>query len=144
MCKWKKLLNEVCQIHYFIMCLWELFWLHYVLLQNNSEFYADFETVEKNAKKLLTKKLQAKEVCKIGVCPLLFYYSTSFWQITFYRYTFLKLFPRICNQRKILLFYTHMLKKKYKNFGVMEYIYEYFLEIVECKHFKEYYFASYW
>ncbi len=37
--------------------------------QNN----ADFETVEKNAKKFLTKKLQAKEVCKIGVCPLLYY-----------------------------------------------------------------------
>jgi hypothetical protein len=30
--------------------------------QNNSEFYADFETVDKNAKNLLTKKLQAKEV----------------------------------------------------------------------------------
>jgi hypothetical protein len=25
------------------------------------------------AKNLLTKKLQAKEVCKIGVCPLLYY-----------------------------------------------------------------------
>ena len=35
--------------------------------QNNSEFYTDFETVEENAKNLLTKKLQAKEVCKIGV-----------------------------------------------------------------------------
>jgi hypothetical protein len=40
--------------------------------QNNTEFYADFETVEKNAKNLLTKKLQAKEVGKIGVCPLLY------------------------------------------------------------------------
>ncbi len=39
--------------------------------QKNSEFYADFETVEKNARNLLTKELQAKEVCKIGVC--LFY-----------------------------------------------------------------------
>ncbi len=39
----------------------------------NSEFYADFETVEKNAINLLTKKLQAKEVCKIGVCTLLYY-----------------------------------------------------------------------
>jgi hypothetical protein len=34
-------------------------------LKNNSEFYADFETIEKNAKNLLTKKLQAKEVRKI-------------------------------------------------------------------------------
>ncbi len=41
--------------------------------QNNSEFYADLESVEKNAKNLLIKKLQAKEVCKIGVCPLLYY-----------------------------------------------------------------------
>jgi hypothetical protein len=41
--------------------------------KKNSEFYADFETVEKNAKNLLTKKLQAKEVCKIGVCTLPYY-----------------------------------------------------------------------
>ncbi len=41
--------------------------------QNNSVFYADLESVEKNAKNLLTKKLQAKEVSKIGVWPLLYY-----------------------------------------------------------------------
>ncbi len=41
--------------------------------QNNSEFYADLESVEKNAKNLLAKKLHAKEVCKIGVWPLLHY-----------------------------------------------------------------------
>ncbi len=29
--------------------------------QNNAEFYADFETVKKNAKNLLIKKLQAKK-----------------------------------------------------------------------------------
>ncbi len=41
----------------------------------------------------------------------------SFWQITFSRYTFLKLFPRIWNQRKILRFLdTHMLKNKNKQF----------------------------
>ncbi len=39
---------------------------------NTTEFHADFQTVEKNAKNLLTKKLQAKEVCKIGLCPLLY------------------------------------------------------------------------
>ncbi len=33
--------------------------------QKNAEFYADFETVEKNAKNLLAKKLQARKVCKI-------------------------------------------------------------------------------
>ena len=38
-----------------------------------TKFYADFETVEKNATNLLTKKLQAKEVCKIGVCTLPYY-----------------------------------------------------------------------
>ncbi len=42
--------------------------------QKNPEFYADFETVEKNAKNVLIKELQAKEVGKIGVCPLLYYY----------------------------------------------------------------------
>jgi hypothetical protein len=41
--------------------------------QKISEFYADIETVEKNAINLLTNKLQAKEVCKVGVCPLLYY-----------------------------------------------------------------------
>jgi hypothetical protein len=57
--------------------------------QNNSEFYADFKTVEKNAKNLLTKKLQAKEVCKIGVCTLpILLTCKSFWQTTFSRYTF--------------------------------------------------------
>jgi hypothetical protein len=36
------------------------------------------ESVEKNAKNLLTKKLQAKEVCKIGVWPLL--YTTNLYK----------------------------------------------------------------
>ncbi len=39
----------------------------------NFTLYADLESVEKNAKNLLTKKLQAKEVCKIRACPLLYY-----------------------------------------------------------------------
>jgi hypothetical protein len=34
---------------------------------------ADFETVEKNAKKLLTKKFKAKKICKIVVCPHPYY-----------------------------------------------------------------------
>jgi hypothetical protein len=34
--------------------------------QNNAEFYADFETVEKNAKNSLTKKLQAKKGTKFS------------------------------------------------------------------------------
>ncbi len=41
-------------------------------IKTTQNFYADFETVEKNAKKNPTKKLQAKEVCKIGVCPPLY------------------------------------------------------------------------
>ncbi len=58
----------------------------------------------------------------------------SFWQLTFSRCTFFQLFPRIWNQRKILRFFdTHMLKKTKKNIGIMEYIYEYFLEIEEYK-----------
>ncbi len=102
--------------------------------QNNSEFYAGLESVEKNAKNLQTKKLQAKSVQNWSLASSILLTCTSFWQITFSRYTFFKLFPRIWNQRKILrFFYTHMLKKKLKNFGVMEYIYEYFLEILECK-----------
>ncbi len=41
--------------------------------QKYAELYADFETVEKNAKNLLTKKLQAKKGCKFGDFPLLYY-----------------------------------------------------------------------
>ncbi len=37
---------------------------------NNPENYADFETVKKNVKILLTKKFKAKQGCKIGFCPL--------------------------------------------------------------------------
>jgi hypothetical protein len=40
--------------------------------QKTSEFYADLESVEKNAKNWLIKKLQAKEVWKIAVCTLLY------------------------------------------------------------------------
>ncbi len=39
--------------------------------QNNAEFYADLETVEKNVKNLLTKKLQPEKCEKSEV--LLFY-----------------------------------------------------------------------
>jgi hypothetical protein len=41
--------------------------------QNNAKYYADFETVEKNAENSLTKKLWAKKGCKIGDFPLLYY-----------------------------------------------------------------------
>jgi hypothetical protein len=86
--------------------------------QNNAEFYADFETVEKNVKNLITKKLQPKSV----------------WQITFSGWIFFRLFPQIWNQRKILrILKTHMPKKTKKIFGVSEYIYEYMLELAECK-----------
>ncbi len=35
-------------------------------------FRADFKTVGKNVKDVLTKKLKGKKVFKIGVCPLLY------------------------------------------------------------------------
>ncbi len=40
--------------------------------KNNSEFYADFETVKKNAKHL-NKKVIGKRSVQNGVCPLLYY-----------------------------------------------------------------------
>jgi hypothetical protein len=47
---------------------------------------------------------------------------------------FFRLFPQIWNQRKILwILNTHMPKNNKNIFGVIEYIYEYMLEIVECK-----------
>ncbi len=81
---------------------------------------------------------------------------TSFWQITFSRYTFLKLFPWILNQHKILRFFdTHMLKTKKKFGGHGVHIWVFFgnsrmqirkkwlkqLKNFFNKHFKEYYLA---
>jgi hypothetical protein len=65
--------------------------------QNNAEFNGDFETVDKNAKNLLTKKLLTKKCEKIGDCPLLYYVLTckSFGQITISGCTFFQLFPQI-------------------------------------------------
>ncbi len=36
-----------------------------IKIQNNAEFYADFETVEKNWKNCLTKNLEAKKCAKL-------------------------------------------------------------------------------
>jgi hypothetical protein len=80
---------------------------------NNAEFYANFETVEKNAKNLLTKKLWAKKCAKLEF--VLFNTKLTckgFWQITFSRYTFFQLFPRIRNQRKILRILILKCKKR--------------------------------
>jgi hypothetical protein len=58
----------------------------------------------------------------------------SVWQITFSGWIFFRLFPQIWNQRKILrILNTHKPKKNKKIFGVIEYIYEYMLELVEYK-----------
>jgi hypothetical protein len=46
--------------------------LKLILHKIMQDFYADFETVEKNAKNLLIKELQAKG-CRIGDFPLLYY-----------------------------------------------------------------------
>ncbi len=82
----------------------------------------------------------------------------SFGQITFSIYTFLKLFPRIWNQRKILRFLdTHMLKeiKTFWGHGVHIWVFvgNTIMQIRKKwlnqlknflnKHFKEYYLASF-
>ncbi len=101
--------------------------------QKNAQFYADFETVEKNVKNLLTKKLQPKKCEKSEV---LLFYTTNLQKClanNFFWVDFFRLFPQIWNQRKILrILNTHMSKKN-KFFGVIEYIYENMLELVECK-----------
>ncbi len=101
--------------------------------QNNAEFDTDFETVEKNVKNLLRKTLQPKKVWKIrGILSILLT-CKSVWQITFSGWIF-RLFPQIWNQRKILRnLNTHMPKRNKQIFGAIEYIYEYMLELVECK-----------
>ncbi len=43
-------------------------------IKRNQNFTLISKLLRKNTKHLLTKELQAKEVCKIGVCPLLYWY----------------------------------------------------------------------
>jgi hypothetical protein len=58
--------------------------------------FADFETVEKNVKNLLTKKLKAKKNGKnlSSSSSILLTYK-SVWQRTFSWWTFFQLFPHI-------------------------------------------------
>ncbi|MFN9942720.1 MAG: hypothetical protein ACK56I_24965, partial [bacterium] len=83
----------------------------------NSEFYADFETVEKNAKNLLTKKLQAKKCAKLEfvLFPLITF--KRFWQITFTRYTYSNYFHgvEIIVKFSVIFGYSYV-KKEIKKF----------------------------
>jgi hypothetical protein len=69
-------------------------------------------TAGENANNLLTRKLQAKQQCKIGEC-------INFWQITFSGCTFFQLFQRILNLHKILrIFDIHIhIQNTKKNLG---------------------------
>ncbi len=85
----------------------------------------------------LTKKLQTKKCDKSEV---LLFYTTNLQKClanNFSGWIFFQLFSQIWDQRKILrILNTHMPKKNKKFFGVIEYhtyIYEYMLELVECK-----------
>ncbi len=91
-----------------------------------------FGTCWEKCKKLANKKVTGKRsVQNWSLYSSILLTFTSFWQKIFSVH-FFKLFPQIWNQRKILHFFdTHMLKKK-KNFWGHG-VYEYFLEIVECK-----------
>ncbi len=107
--------------------------------QNNAEFYADFETVQKNVKNLLTESYRQKKCAKL---QFVLFYTTKLQKIVansfFCKVHFFQLFPQIWYQRKIPhIFDTHMQKKKLKFFGVIEYIYEYYLELVECKYVRK-------
>jgi hypothetical protein len=82
--------------------------------------------LEKNVKNLLTKKVQPKKCEKSEV---LLFYTTNLQKClanNFFWVDFFRFFQQIWNQRKIL-------PKNKKFFGVIEYIYEFMLELVECK-----------
>ena len=113
-----------------------------------------FQNCGQKCEKFASKKVTAKKCEKSEV--LLFYITTlqKCLAKTFSGWIFFRLFPQIWNQRKILrILNTHMPKKNKKFCGVIEYIYEYMLELVECrftrngltnnKHFWEYYLASF-
>ncbi len=104
--------------------------------QNNAEFYADFENFETNVKNLLTKKLQPKKVWKIRGSPLLYILLSckSVWQITFSLFIFFDYFHRLEISVKFCEFWILICQKEnQKFFWVIDYIYEYMLELVECK-----------
>ncbi len=110
-------------------------------------------------KKLANKKFTGKRsVQNWSLYSSILLTCTSFWQITFYRYTFFKLFPRTWNQRKILRFLYSYFKKEIKIFwGHGVHIWIFFgnsrmqirkkwlnqLKNFFNKHCKEYYLASF-
>ncbi len=65
------------------------------------------------------------------------FYTTNLYKFlanNFFYVHFFQIFSTDLKSAENSAFFdTHLLKKKLKKFGVMEYIYEYFLEIVECK-----------
>ncbi len=96
------------------------------MYQNTAEFYADFETVDKNEKKILHKKVTGKKVSKIVVCPLLYVQTNNFFCVHF--------FPIISTEIKSYFWYSNE-EKKEKFFGDINgyTLYEYFLELVQCQ-----------
>ncbi len=83
--------------------------------QNNAEFYADFETVEKNAKNSLTKKLQAKKGAKLGIflnSSFILLIYKSFLQITFSGCTFFNYFHGFEISVKFCVFWILVSKKR--------------------------------
>ncbi len=90
------------------------------MIIKNPEFDADFESVEKVAKKWTQRKLQGWEllytVLKVGKVHNLY----TFILITFFVETFLHFVQQIWNQHQILHFSTLISKWREKNiFGVI-------------------------
>ena len=99
--------------------------------QKYAELYADFETVEKNAKNSLLKKLQAKKGANLGI--FLFYTTNlrKFFANNFFWVHFFQFFPQIWNQREILrILDTHIQKKNLNKFWGHCVQYVYYWELV--------------
>ena len=102
-------------------------------IKTTQNFTLISKLLRKKCEKFANKKVTAKKSVKNQrFSSSILLTCKSVWQITFSGRIFFDYFHRY--ERKILkILNTHMPKKNKNNFGVIEYIYEYILELVECK-----------
>jgi hypothetical protein len=92
-----------------------------------------FQKPLRKCEKLLTKKLYAKRVQNWSFSSSILLTWKGFWQIAFSGWTFFQLLYVHGFERSVKLCVCLILIFKNKVFGVIEYICENFVELLECK-----------
>ncbi len=98
--------------------------------RNNAEFLRWFRSCWEKFEKFANKNVIGKKVCKIWVCP---FYTTDLLKFLAKKCWWVHFFLIIFTDLKLALnsaYFWHSYEKKVR---VIEYIFEYFLELVECK-----------